>query len=138
MMASHGRLALAVFSYIAPPSDTSTFQSPPAVDRTGRTGSPQAVAMDLLSGFGIPQAAINGTPSLIRYQDPPPDLYKRDCLANGTNYCFNNNVNYCANCGTCCGTTSDPWCCASDAICCGSACCAGGQTCSDGQCYLPV
>ncbi len=95
--------------------------------------------LDLLSDFGLPQPSINGTPSFLRYQDPPPDLRKRDCLANGTNYCFGDTANYCTSCGTCCSdATAGKWCCPSDGICCGAACCASGQTCNSGQCFLPT
>lgn len=61
-------------------------------------------------------------------------LSRRDCLPNGTNYCFGNNVNFCAGCGVCCGDSANKWCCAADGICCGDSCCGKGQSCRQGQC----
>jgi len=62
------------------------------------------------------------------------DLTRRDCLPNGTNFCFGDSVNFCANCGTCC--VSGLYCCGSGGICCGSGCCASGQTCDSGKCVV--
>ncbi len=129
MTASLGRLALVACSYFVPSSGQSGSYPRPAVGEFN---------VDLSSGFGIPQPTINGTQSFIRFQNPPPVLLKRDCLANGTNYCFGDNANYCASCGTCCSADSGKWCCPSDGVCCGSACCASGQTCNNGQCFLPM
>jgi hypothetical protein len=66
-------------------------------------------------------------------------LFKRDCLANGSNYCFGNTVDFCPNCGTCCTGSAGQFCC-SDATstCCGSGCCQAGDVCTNGQCATPV
>lgn len=82
--------------------------------------------------------AVAGTPPLFALHDQPADLAKRDCSANGTNFCFGNDVNYCASCGTCCSDSASQWCCAANGVCCGNACCSSGQICSNGQCFLPV
>jgi hypothetical protein len=63
------------------------------------------------------------------------ELGRRDCLPNGTNFCFGDSVNFCSNCGTCC--VDGLYCCGSGGICCGTGCCASGQTCDQGQCVSP-
>ncbi|KAK1834687.1 hypothetical protein QBC39DRAFT_327873 [Podospora conica] len=60
------------------------------------------------------------------------DLARRDCLPNGTNFCFGDSVNFCASCGTCC--IDGIYCCGAGGICCGTGCCASGQTCDSGKC----
>ncbi|KAK3328992.1 hypothetical protein B0H66DRAFT_9750 [Apodospora peruviana] len=60
-------------------------------------------------------------------------IWKRDCLSNGSNYCFGNSVNFCSDCGTCC--VDGLYCCGRGGTCCGGGCCVTGLTCSDdGQC----
>ncbi|KAM7209089.1 hypothetical protein V8F20_000698 [Naviculisporaceae sp. PSN 640] len=89
-----------------------------------------------LSSLGLePRSGYNAFVGL----QPPPALRlgKRECLSNGSNYCFGNNVNFCADCGTCC--VEGLYCCGKGGICCGKGCCASGQTCSeDGKCYSPA
>ncbi|KAL2271219.1 hypothetical protein VTJ83DRAFT_590 [Remersonia thermophila] len=62
---------------------------------------------------------------------------KRDCLPNGSSYCFGNTVEFCPRCGTCC-TGESKHCCDSGSVCCGTGCCPPGQTCSGGKCLPPV
>lgn len=62
------------------------------------------------------------------------DLSRRDCLPNGTNFCFGDSVNFCASCGTCC--VAGIYCCGAGGICCGTGCCASGQTCDSGKCVV--
>lgn len=119
-----GRLALSALGLV------SAVAGFPPVEPASGLGSEELARL-----YGIPQPHIKGVPSLIKFQDPLPELLKRDCLGNGTNYCFNNNANYCASCGICCGTSSSRYCCPADGICCGSSCCGKGQTCNNGQCY---
>lgn len=64
------------------------------------------------------------------------DVGKRDCLPNGTNYCFGDTENFCSACGTCC--VDGLYCCGAGGTCCGTGCCASGQTCDKGQCSSPV
>ncbi|KAH8884469.1 hypothetical protein GQ53DRAFT_810808 [Thozetella sp. PMI_491] len=80
------------------------------------------VANDPLPGF---QALYGSQERLI-------DIWKRDCLPNGTNYCFGDGVSYCSSCGTCC--TQGKYCCSSSQTCCGTGCCDSGETCSEGKC----
>lgn len=67
-------------------------------------------------------------------------LSRRDCLENGSNYCFGNSVDFCPSCGTCCSSSTSQWCCAdATSTCCGSGCCATGEVCSeDGRCFSTV
>ncbi|ORY62135.1 uncharacterized protein BCR38DRAFT_233388 [Pseudomassariella vexata] len=66
-------------------------------------------------------------------------LFKRDCLSNGSNYCFGNSVDYCPNCGTCCVDSGKQVCCAdATSTCCGGGCCAAGELCTNGQCASPI
>lgn len=70
--------------------------------------------------------ALRGVPARIL------DLGKRECLANGSNYCFGNDVDYCPGCGNCC--FGGDYCCGIGKICCGAGCCSSDQTCSEGKC----
>jgi len=96
--------------------------------------------LDFSSSFGVRQPSVNGTPPLIAFQSPPPELLKRDCLANGSNFCFStddDDLRFCSGCGTCCSQVQTLWCCSAGSVCCGSSCCGTGQTCTNGICYLP-
>lgn len=61
---------------------------------------------------------------------------KRDCLANGSNYCFGNTIDFCNGCGNCC--LEGRFCCGSGKQCCGSGCCSDGEVCSEGKCLASV
>ncbi|SPN96961.1 uncharacterized protein DNG_00479 [Cephalotrichum gorgonifer] len=80
-------------------------------------------------------------------------LGKRECLANGTNFCFNDSpTKSCPDCGGCCSLDNEEWCCASEGAtccpgraccqasetCCGDGCCPRGSTCKSGKCEVPV
>ncbi|KAK0618370.1 hypothetical protein B0T17DRAFT_509912 [Bombardia bombarda] len=93
--------------------------------------------------------AVDEGASLTTWRDPVPgfkalfglndrvlDIGKRDCLSNGSNFCFGNNVNFCPSCGTCC--VDGQYCCSSGGICCAAGCCSSGQICSDGRCLFLV
>ena len=82
-----------------------------------------AVAKDPVPGFK----------PLYGYQERVLDVAKRDCLPNGTNFCFGDNTNFCPSCGTCC-TTGGNFCCSSSQTCCGTGCCSAGETCTSGKC----
>lgn len=89
--------------------------------------------------FGLGWQPLADTrPALTGRHKGLPVLARRECLANGTNFCFSNDINYCSSCGTCCSSSNSKWCCPSNGICCGNACCGSGQTCKNGQCFLPV
>ncbi|KAK0731735.1 hypothetical protein B0H67DRAFT_549439 [Lasiosphaeris hirsuta] len=82
-------------------------------------------------------APVPGTRAYVGHQERGKiDIGRRDCLPNGTNYCFGDTVNFCFNCGTCC--VDGIYCCGAGGICCGTGCCASGQTCDDGQCKSSV
>lgn len=79
-------------------------------------------------------------------------LRKRECLENGSNYCFAEKDGFCPDCGGCCSLGADRWCCqdatatccpgkaccSAGATCCGTGCCEKGRKCTDGKCELPV
>lgn len=85
-------------------------------------------------------------------QLPTPWLRKRECLENGSNFCFENNEGkFCPDCGGCCTLGRDEWCCDEGATCCpgrmccdagdtccGDGCCAQGRSCRNGKCEVPV
>ncbi|KAK3337019.1 hypothetical protein B0T19DRAFT_58406 [Cercophora scortea] len=93
-------------------------------------------------------AAVAQTPSWRAWRDPVPGtkallgrlhapVGKRDCLANGTSFCFGDTTHSCPGCGTCC--VEGMYCCPSGCVCCGTgSCCAGGQVCSQGKCAASV
>lgn len=102
---------------------------PPAVNTTAE---PDA---EFWPGLGVLQQSIPGVAALSKFTPEAANLLsRRDCLPNGTNYCFGNSVNYCLGCGVCC-QASGRFCCAAGSICCGSSCCAAGQTCNNGLCF---
>lgn len=89
-------------------------------------------------GLGVLQQSIPGVAALSKFTPEAVNvLSRRDCLPNGTNYCFGNSVNYCLGCGVCC-QASGRFCCAAGSVCCGSSCCAAGQTCNNGLCFANV
>ncbi|KAK4236904.1 hypothetical protein C8A03DRAFT_45177 [Achaetomium macrosporum] len=57
---------------------------------------------------------VPGTKALYGLQDRILDVSRRDCLANGSNYCFGNDVDYCPGCGNCC--VEGKYCCGSGEI----------------------
>ncbi|EAQ93247.1 hypothetical protein CHGG_01482 [Chaetomium globosum CBS 148.51] len=57
---------------------------------------------------------IPGTEPLFGRRERTLDLGKRDCLANGSNYCFGNDVDFCPGCGNCC--VDGEFCCGADQI----------------------
>ena len=79
-------------------------------------------------------------------------LQKRECLDNGSNFCFEDPGRMCPDCGGCCELGGDSWCCPGDGdtccpgeacckadeSCCGDGCCPKGRRCSDGKCEVPV
>lgn len=75
---------------------------------------------------------VPGTRALPGLYNGTLDLRKRDCLANGSNYCFGNNVDYCPDCGNCC--LDGNHCCGRGKVCCGSGCCPSDHTCFQGKC----
>ncbi|CAK7228677.1 hypothetical protein SCUCBS95973_006962 [Sporothrix curviconia] len=74
-------------------------------------GSVAGIPKDLSDGFVdgyTPQPAIEGRPPQIGFRRPQQsERVKRDCLANGTNFCFGDSNNYCSSCGTCCSASTD-------------------------------
>ncbi|EJT81580.1 hypothetical protein GGTG_01558 [Gaeumannomyces tritici R3-111a-1] len=89
-------------------------------------------------GLGVLQQSIPGVAALSKFTPEAANvLSRRDCLPNGTNYCFGNSVNYCLGCGVCC-QASGRFCCAAGSVCCGGSCCAAGQTCSNGLCFAKM
>ena len=79
-------------------------------------------------------------------------LQKRECLENGSNFCFDDPRRLCPDCGGCCELDGDGWCCSNEddtccpgktccrsgEACCGDGCCPKGRRCSDGKCEVPV
>ncbi|KLU87770.1 hypothetical protein MAPG_06763 [Magnaporthiopsis poae ATCC 64411] len=102
---------------------------PPAVNSTADSDA------EFWPGLGVLQQSIPGVAALSKFTPEAANLLlRRDCLPNGTNYCFGNSINYCLGCGVCC-QASGRFCCAAGSICCGSSCCAAGQTCNNGLCF---
>ncbi|KAK4181590.1 hypothetical protein QBC36DRAFT_66040 [Triangularia setosa] len=94
---------------------------------------------DLTWYMTIRSDPIPGTPALLGLQEHAFGLGRRDCLVNGTNFCFNNNVDSCPGCGNCCRDGDRKYCCAAGRPCCGSGCCLAGQICSlRGECVSSV
>ncbi|KAK3695008.1 hypothetical protein B0T22DRAFT_477710 [Podospora appendiculata] len=80
---------------------------------------------------------VPGTKALLGLHERAPAVGKRDCIANGTTFCFGDTVNSCPSCGTCC--VEGMYCCPSGGVCCGpGSCCASGQVCSQGKCAPAV
>jgi hypothetical protein len=73
-----------------------------------------------------------GTKALFGLHGQVLSVGRRDCLSNGSNYCFGNNVDFCPDCGNCC--IEGKHCCGRGDLCCGSGCCSSDQTCSQGKC----
>jgi len=94
-----------------------------------------ALANDTGQG-GIWTDPIPGVRALAGFYQHHLTVGKRDCLSNGSNYCFGNDIDYCAGCGNCCVDTKH--CCGSGRICCGTGCCASDETCSGGRCVSSV
>ncbi|KAK3382990.1 hypothetical protein B0T24DRAFT_29780 [Lasiosphaeria ovina] len=97
-----------------------------------RSGSATAIAF---GDIGLAKSWIDpipGTKPLFGFKEPVLELSKRDCLANGSNFCFDDKTKFCPNCGLCCLDTGI--CCSGGSSCCGTGCCTSGQTCSQGQC----
>lgn len=81
-----------------------------------------------------------------------PWLRKRECLGNGTNFCFGDRSRFCPDCGGCCELRGEKWCCpdegaaccpgerccGTDERCCGRGCCPKGRRCSRGKCEVLV
>lgn len=81
-----------------------------------------------------------------------PWLRKRECLGNGTNFCFGDRGRFCPDCGGCCDVGGETWCCRDEAAtccpgetccgaderCCGGGCCPKGRRCLRGRCEAPV
>ncbi|KAK0667393.1 hypothetical protein QBC41DRAFT_228570 [Cercophora samala] len=94
---------------------------------------------DLNRYMTIRSDPVPGTPALLGLSEHVFGLGRRDCLANGTNFCFNNNVDSCPGCGNCCRDGDRKHCCAAGRPCCGSGCCLAGQICSPkGDCLSSV
>ncbi|KAK0748153.1 hypothetical protein B0T21DRAFT_380051 [Apiosordaria backusii] len=94
---------------------------------------------DLTRYMTIRSDPVPGTPALLGLQEHVFGVGRRDCLANGTNFCFNNNVDSCSGCGNCCRDGDRKYCCAAGRPCCGSGCCLAGQICSSkGDCVSSV
>ncbi|EFX05646.1 hypothetical protein CMQ_3715 [Grosmannia clavigera kw1407] len=141
-MAISQLVVLFLLGCIAPTSfciaDVSESQKPGGSEQPDRSTTADPIE-SLSNDFGLGwQPFVEARPALTGHHKALPELAKRECLANGTNFCFGNDINYCSSCGTCCSGSSNKWCCSSDSICCGDACCGSGQTCSKGKCYLPV
>jgi hypothetical protein len=79
---------------------------------------------------------IPGTEPLFGRRERTLDVGRRDCLANGSNYCFGNDVDFCPGCGNCC--VDGDFCCGAEKVCCGSGCCSSDQVCSQGKCLASV
>ncbi|KAK4043004.1 hypothetical protein C8A01DRAFT_32949 [Parachaetomium inaequale] len=79
---------------------------------------------------------VPGTKPLFGLYEPTLDVNRRDCLANGSNYCFGNNVDFCPSCGDCC--VDGNFCCGSGKVCCGTGCCSSDQICSQEKCLSSV
>jgi hypothetical protein len=101
-----------------------------------------------LFAFQEPLPAQLGTPPLIHASPPPFLLMRRQCLENGSNFCFDNSVDSCPSCRACCTSSSTKWCCdvgnsvccegqrccPAGGTCCGTGCCTAGSTCRNGKC----
>jgi hypothetical protein len=69
----------------------------------------------------------------------PRYLFRRDCSANGSNYCFGDSKDACSNCGNCCNGSQGKFCTPNSAsICCGDVYCNIGETCDNGKCASKV
>ncbi|CAP60476.1 uncharacterized protein PODANS_1_7720 [Podospora anserina S mat+] len=94
---------------------------------------------DLTRYMAIRSDPVPGTPALLGLTEHIFGVGRRDCLANGTNFCFDNNVDSCSGCGNCCRDGDRKYCCAAGRPCCGSGCCLAGQICSPkGGCVSSV
>ncbi|KAK4202286.1 hypothetical protein QBC40DRAFT_169680 [Triangularia verruculosa] len=97
------------------------------------------VEADLTRYMTVRSDPVPGTPAILGLQEHAFGLGRRECLANGTNFCFNNNVDSCPGCGNCCRDSDRKYCCAAGRPCCGSGCCLAGQICSPkGDCVSSV
>ena len=108
-----------------------------AIGQASRWPADQHNTGDLGLGLGLSLVGDDAA-SLTRWTDPIPgtkalsgfqehgviELGRRDCLPNGTNFCFGNDVNFCSGCGTCCA--DGIYCCGAKGTCCGTGCCAAG------------
>ncbi len=78
-----------------------------------------------------------GYKALVGLREHIPDLARRDCLSNGSDYCFGtNSADFCPGCGNCC--VEGKYCCAAGKTCCGSGCCESDQVCFQGKCLAPA
>ena len=77
-----------------------------------------------------------GIKALVGLREHIPDLARRDCLTNGSNYCFGTSVDFCPGCGNCC--VEGKYCCGAGKSCCGSGCCESDQVCFQGKCLAPA
>ncbi|KAL1844283.1 hypothetical protein VTJ49DRAFT_2340 [Mycothermus thermophilus] len=80
---------------------------------------------------------VPGIKALVGHWQHAATIGRRDCMSNGSNYCFGNDVDFCPRCGTCCMGDSKH-CCDDGKVCCGTGCCPAGETCSNGKCLPPV
>ncbi|KAI6358450.1 hypothetical protein MCOR25_007325 [Pyricularia grisea] len=118
-------------------SSHSSTQNAAFLEQAAAAAPPPCDDKDHWMGLGVVQPSIPGTPAFtlnITGNQNQIQLSRRDCLSNGTNFCFGNNVNYCGGCGVCCADSANKWCCGADGICCGKSCCGKGQSCRQGQC----
>ncbi len=110
-----------------------------------------SAASFVLAGLD-PIPAQRGAPPFQHSSPPPFILLRRQCLENGSNFCFGNLVDSCPGCRICCTSVSSKWCCDAQSsiccddgrccpvggVCCGTGCCESGNTCHDGRCMDPV
>ncbi|KAK4128754.1 hypothetical protein N657DRAFT_696130 [Parathielavia appendiculata] len=115
-----GRLAAFIVAALAL-SPRRAFTS--RTDCTSETGSGLTLDADTRyhKAWTVP---ISGAKPLFGLNKRILDVGRRDCVANGSNYCFGNNVDFCAGCGNCCIE--------------GNYCCGKGKICSEAKCLNPL
>jgi hypothetical protein len=123
-----GRLAALIIA-------TLTFSPPKASSSSSNCRSETGSGLTLDADTRYHKAwtdPVPGTKPLFGLNERILDVRRRDCLSNGSNYCFGNNVDFCADCGNCC--VDGNYCCGKGKTCCGSGCCESDQICSEGKC----
>ncbi|KAL2133044.1 hypothetical protein VTI74DRAFT_2983 [Chaetomium olivicolor] len=119
-------LTIAILAFAASLASSTTSDGSDGFIFLGRRDSTKRIWTDPVPGtrplFGIQERVLN--------------VGRRDCLANGSNYCFGNNADHCPGCGNCC--IQGKFCCGGGRTCCGTGCCTSDQTCSGGKCLSSV
>lgn len=117
---------------------------------SGTSGTAETVAADVPAVFADPWPAHPGIAPYFGRQTLW--LRQRQCLENGSNFCFEDSNRMCPDCGGCCELDGDEWCCPNegdtccpgetcckaDETCCRDGCCPKGRRCSNGKCEAPA